>query len=64
MSKKIKVQEIKNINKNFNKIIQDLENISTNLETQMPLVAKSLSLTVEIIKIYKEAFISVSKKTK
>jgi len=51
-----KATELKALNQNFDQIKGTLVEISEATESIMPLVSKSLALTVEIVKMYKEAF--------
>ena len=45
-----------NIVSGFDEIINLLSDMADKLEITMPLVTKSLRLTVAIVKVYKEAF--------
>lgn len=51
-----KAQDLKQLNQNFDNIKDTLQEIAYSTEKIMPLVSKSLSLTVEIVKMYKDAF--------
>jgi len=58
---KIAKKDIDIINKSFDSMIKDYTETAEKSKKTMPLVAKSLELTVELVKTYKEAFNSVNK---
>jgi hypothetical protein len=50
------IKQEANILSGFNEIITMLDQIADRVEQTMPLVSRSLRLTVAIVKSYKEAF--------
>jgi len=56
-----KQKDINKVNKDYDTMIENFQDMVTKTEQTMPLVSKSLELTVELIKTYKEAFNAIIK---